>query len=276
MTTAVAEARPVPRAPVLTWISWRRQRGSILGWSLGLLLYGLLTLTLFPSVEASADLVGGYLETLPPAMRAFVGDIQAFATPGGFLELEFLNYYILLLGIYAIIAGGMLVAGEEEQGTLDVLLALPLSRTRILAERWAALALSLVSVTVLLFLGMWAGVAIMGMDLAPAGMAVAVFGGLPGLLFLLNLTVLLSALLRHRRQAGLGATAVAVGSFLLTGLGRVSETLEPFRPLSFLTYYQAPLTQGVDWTAAAAVLAVSLVFLLGAFWAFERRDIHLG
>lgn len=269
---AVCERGTTSR-PWLTWLTWRSQLGSILGWGLGLTVYGLLTLTFYPSVQASAEPLLEYMENLPAGMRAFLGSIEAFTSPGGFLELEFLNYYILLLGIYAIIAGGTVVAGEEEAGTLDLLLALPLSRPRVLLERWAGLALSLVSAAVVLFLGMWASAVLVGYPLGSRDMAVAVFGGLPGVIFILSLTVLLSALLRRRRQAGLVAAGWAVGSFLLTGLGRVSESIEPYRPLSYLTYFEAPLTRGVDWAAGALVLAAALVMVLAAALAFRRRDI---
>ena len=46
----------------------------------------------------------------------------------------------LLLLVYAIGAGSRAIAGEEESGTLDLLLAHPLSRRRLLAEKLGAMA----------------------------------------------------------------------------------------------------------------------------------------
>ena len=73
----------------------------------------------------------------------------------------------LLLLVAAIGAGARATAGEEERGTLDLLLANPLSRRRLIAEKVAALACE-ISVLGARCLGgaLLVGVKIVGMEIS--------------------------------------------------------------------------------------------------------------
>jgi ABC-2 type transport system permease protein len=62
------------------------------------------------------------------------------ATPAGWFNASGFNLLLpLLLGFFNVGVGSQLIAWEEENGNLGLLLAYPLSRSRILIEKFAAL-----------------------------------------------------------------------------------------------------------------------------------------
>jgi ABC-2 type transport system permease protein len=129
----------------------------ILGWGIG---FGLLAYFLFDIYEAmflqNVDLVN-LLEAFPEGMMAFFGgeDIDIFE-PAGFVHLEFFSYIHIILGIMIINSATSLLVKKEEEGTLELTISQPISRTELFWSRLFALLLSLV----LIFVLIWAGFAL--------------------------------------------------------------------------------------------------------------------
>ena len=99
------------------------------------------------------------------AQNSTVGlSLQAF----GRTTATLMNLCLLLAPLVAVVMGAAAIAGERERGTLEHLLALPLSRTRLLVGKHAALLASLVAATFAGFL--------------PAGLAIVAFGAGPDVL----------------------------------------------------------------------------------------------
>ena len=108
-------------------------------WGLGIGGYAVLIILLIPSVDVLkqyADLVAN----MPAGMLKMFGaaDASSLGTPEGFLGFGFFTYTVLMLAVYAVVAGLGVTANEEDQGILDVVLSLPVPRWRIIVERLAA------------------------------------------------------------------------------------------------------------------------------------------
>jgi len=99
----------------------RRLRGQIIGWSIGLGLYGLVMVSLFDSIvniEGIEELMASY----PPELLGFFGDsLTGFTTPEGYVDLYYFLYMPIIIGIFAASAGAHLLVGDEEKGTLDLI-----------------------------------------------------------------------------------------------------------------------------------------------------------
>ena len=99
--------------------SLRDYRVPILGWGLGL---GLLMLAGFAT--ATPAVVTAFISFA--RILSFIGDPYAMNTAEGYITFRYMETTVpLLLSIWAILAGARLVRGEEERGTMDVLLATP-------------------------------------------------------------------------------------------------------------------------------------------------------
>src|SRR5579872_1409502 len=110
-------------------------RVAILGWGIGM---GLLMFVLLSAIPL--------LIATPQARAALVslaGQFSWLAAPvavdtvGGYATWKY-GLTILIVAIWALIAGGRLLRGEEERGSMDALLSLPRGRTRVALEKLAA------------------------------------------------------------------------------------------------------------------------------------------
>ena len=121
--------------------SLRDLRRSFVGWSLGLAGYVGLIVAVYPTIRDNPDL-NKLVESYPEALKAFIafGGQADFTSAAGYLGSELFAFMIPALFLVASVGNGAgAIAGEEERGTLDLLLSFPRSRTRIAVEKLAAM-----------------------------------------------------------------------------------------------------------------------------------------
>ncbi len=138
------------RWPVLER-SLRDRRRSLTSWALGIGVYVAMIVAFWPSIRGSSEITKA-IENYPAAMKEFFGGAAAFdyTRPGGFLNTQLFSLLLpLLIGAFAIGYGASTLAGEQESGRLDLVLALPLKRSRIVTEKTTALAAGVAALTLL-------------------------------------------------------------------------------------------------------------------------------
>lgn len=255
----------------------RRYRSQIIGWGIGLALLGLLLVSMFDSLGAQADALNEYLSVFPEEFMAFFGDFAEFGTPEGFLGVEFFSYMPIIIGIFAVMIGSGLLVSDEENGTLDLILSYPVSRSALYAGRVLAFI-----VTSVIILGIaWIGLAIpmswstlkIDLDL----LTLPFVSLLAQILIFGAISLLCSMLLPSRATAAMAGGLFLVASFFITGLAKIDDKLEGISKVSPLNYYQArDAFNGLNWTWIAGLLGLTLVFILLAWWFFQQRDIRVG
>jgi len=218
------------------------------------------------------------LEAMPPELRAiFLTEGLDLGTPAGYLNMELFSFVLpLVVAGYGVAVGSAAIAGEEERGTLDLLLANPIPRWRVVVEKSAALAVGMAIVVGAIWIGLAVTAALMeiDLDLGRVGSGLA-SGGLLGIAIGM-LALLLGALTGRRTLSlALGMAALVV-AWVINAMSPLVEALEPWRPVSPVYHYVGydPLTNGFDATHAAALVAMALVSLAVAVVAFERREIR--
>jgi ABC-2 type transport system permease protein len=215
-------------------------------------------------------------DALPSELLAFFGGGN-LGTPEGWYQIETFGMMApLVVMIVTIAIGAGAVAGEESKRTIGLLLANPLSRTRILAEKTFTLVLfgSLVG------LATFGGVALgsvagdLGMDIGNIA-ATSVLATLVGLLFG-ALALALGAATGRRKMAMWTAIGAAVFTHVLNSLGEVNEGLTGIQRLSPFYYFLGsdPLNNGMDWGGAAILGGLTVVLIAAAFVLFQRRDLR--
>jgi ABC-2 type transport system permease protein len=253
----------------------RDQRRSLVGWGIGLATMILLMAALWPSVREmmDADLLASY----PEAMRRLF-DIDAMGTGAGYLNAEIFS--ILAPGVimaYGISRGARLVAGEEQDGTLEMLVVTRVSRMRILLDKAAALAVAIALLGGVLFATTMASSLAFGMEIPATHAAI---GTLAMVLIGIQhgwLALAIGAATGRRVLAVAVSATVGVTGYLLHVMGALVDAVAPWQALS-------PFTQAIDagpvsgtvplsfaWLAIAAV-----VFVASALPLFDRRDIATG
>jgi ABC-2 type transport system permease protein len=255
--------------------SVRDQRRALAWWSVGVAGLVALYVALWPTVRESADVFDQYLERMPEALRAFFGSLD-MTSPEGYLSAELFAFMgPLLFSFLAIGAGTRAVAGEEERGTMDLLLSTPLPRWRAVLDGFGSMVVQVAVVAAVMWATVAAGGLLVDLSVSLARMAQAVAASaLIGLVF--GSMALTLGAWTGRRGTSIGvASALAVATFVVNGLGQTVDGLEPLRP--WTPFYHGvtnePLRNGLG-LADAAALVVPTVILVGlALWLFERRDV---
>ena len=255
----------------------RSRRGAILGWGIGLGLFMVLMVILFPQIADS------FADFELPEFYEMFGDINAIGTLSGFMDLEFFSFFPLILAIYAIIAGSSALAGEEDAGTLELILSFPIPRWQVVITKAIAVAITLFLILSLTAVGGWVGyLLIQGGDseLNINGWQIA--QGVLNLWFLLFLfsmiTMFLGTILPSARVANVIAIIIMVEMYFLNSFGALVEFLEPYQKFSPFYYVQAKdvMENGLNGGNVLLLLGISLLFLLLSVVAFQRRNITVG
>jgi ABC-2 type transport system permease protein len=230
---------------------------------------------LFPTYSKIFDL-NAMLEKLGPAAKLFGASLGDASSLIGFLHIELFSM-ILPAAIAAFAAGvaSGFTAGEESRGTIDILLSYPISRRRIVLEKWLAVMLACLVTVIVLWVLAEVGAAISASALPGDRLAAAlVMLVLLGLAF--GAIALAISAATGNRGAAIGITiALLVVMYLIDALSAIVDGLGVIRPLSLFRYYMGgdPLRFGLNLGDAGVLAAVTLVFLAVAVWAFERRDL---
>jgi len=210
-------------------------------------------------------------------MLAFFGsDPAAIATPQGYLQYYFFSLLPILVGLFAVLAASGLIAGDEEGGRLDLVLAHPLSRTGLFWGRAAAFAAAAIAVTFLGWLGCVLPLGASGLEVSAGQFAVGFVPLLAQVMIYGMLALLLSQLLPSRGLAATAAGLVLVVSYFASSLGGLNEGLAALARFLPYEYYQGgEALNGLDGTSLAGLLGASALLALLTWWRFARRDVRL-
>ena len=214
---------------------------------------------------------------LIPRQFADFGGGDIFSLPGA-IALGFIHpISVALNSIFAVGFAAAAVAGERQRGTLEVLLARPVSRRSVALTLYVCV-LAFVAVTMAGLLGgAWVSVTLSGAtgELAGARLPVLWLNGV--LLFgALGAIGLASSVSFDRLTPALGiGLGVAIVSYFLEILGSLWPDAKGIQPLSLFHYLQARdvLNGKVDAFSFVVLAAVALIALLAALVVFPRRDI---
>jgi ABC-2 type transport system permease protein len=251
-------------------------RGQILGWGLALCVMSAFAVVRYNLMMENQQAIRQILAGSVGDFVRMFGDIDRLTTPGGFLSLAFFAYMPLVLGVFAVLTGGGLLVADEENGTLDLLLAHPISRSSLLLGRLLAFVVATLAILVLSWLGFllvmpWSKLHLDAWTVARPYLSLAAV-----VYFYGCLALFLSMLLPARRTTGMAAGVILLISYFLTTLERIDKGIAPVARFSPLRYYQGgDAIDGLNWPWLAALLAGAGLFALLAGWLFLLRDIRV-
>jgi len=252
----------------------RDYRIAILGWGIGM---GLVVVSPMASVAS--------LVTTPQAREQLVSLAASFAwnadpikvdTIGGYATFK-IGFFVFLIAIWPLLVGSRMLRGEEDRGSMDVLLSLPRPRLNVALEKLAAMWTALFMMGFLIGLLAFAGGAKFGADFGVGG----------GLLYGLNLVLicavfgsvalLISQFTQEPGPAAGSTAGLLVFFIVLDMVHRVVPNSEWISRLSPIYYYNLskPLIPGVGTNLGGMAVELALAAILGAaaIWLFVRRDV---
>lgn len=253
----------------------RRVRGALVLTAL-LAVFALFVVYLYPSIAASGVDFETYIESLPPAFQeGFVGD-ASLTTVEGFLSTEMYQFlWLIMLGLYIAYSAGSIVASDVESGRMDMLLAAPVSRSRVLVEKYLALLVPILLVNLVTPFVVYGGLLAIGERVDTLSLFAVHLLSIPYLLACAGVGLLLSVLVDRAGVAQRGGMGIVFGLFLFDTLTANTD----FDWLAVLspTHYYSPidiLNDGTyDLGGALVLLAAAAALVLVSVVVFERRDI---
>lgn len=274
----VAREFPMQRATMLSTVfakTLRDQRKALGWWALGFVGTVFIYAGFWPTIRENASQFNQYIDKMPEAFRSLLADVN-YATPAGYLQSELFSFLApILFLVYTIGAGARAIAGEEEAGSLDLLLSVPVARRRVLLDKFWAMIAATLGLTVV----MWLAVIVFGamFDLRP-DLANFTAASLSAFLLALAFGTIALAVGCATGNKGLAIgvpSGVALVTFILNVLGPSVDWLKPWRLLSPFYYYSGhePILNGLEPLHALVLAAISVVALVAALVAFERRDL---
>jgi ABC-2 type transport system permease protein len=201
----------------------------------------------------------------------------------------------ILVCIWVIGRGAGAIAGEIDRGTMELLLAQPLARARILFAHLMVDLLTLPLVCLSLWFGHWLGVRLVGTS-ANFNIDPSVYG--PGLwntaalgFAISGFTMWLSARGRSFKRIMGIAVMVTLIQFIINLVGQLWDALAHLRPFTVFYYYQPQqivlrhqwtIDLGEAWNNHQPLFTMNVLVVpivagavgyAAAFWVFCRRDV---
>jgi ABC-2 type transport system permease protein len=248
------------------------KRWALLWWSIAMFAFTLLIVVSFPVFK---DTFGQQFQDVPDSLKAVVGEASDYQRIEGYLEIQVFMQMVFLTFIFGIILFTGLIAGEESDGTLQTLLAQPVSRTRVYVEKLLAGAVLLGGVSVAMFLGVIIGNQLINESVNLGRLVQATFGQwLVAMVFGL-FGYMAGAVTGRRGIAGALAGVFAFLAYLVTPLSEQVKLLKIPNYLSPFKYFNNSriLDQGLQFNNVAVLAGACVLFIVVGWFVFRKRDV---
>jgi len=253
----------------------RDYRNALIWWVIGIVGLCFYLMYFYPYITKTTEFID-VIEYLPPIIKNLIGDQLQLRTPEGFFSIQpFSMMAPLLFLIFGITKGGNAIAGEMEKGTLDLLLANPLPRWRLVVEKFAAIGVSFLVLAIIFWMGMVSGSLIFNINISALRLAEVIISCfMLGMVFS-SLTLALSCFnLRKKMSYGL-VSGFAVIAYLINAYAPMVNKLKPYRIFSPFYYYNgaSPLINGLNIAHLLVLVGWCLLFFLISLYTFNRKNI---
>ncbi len=218
--------------------------------------------------------LGDLSKNVPESVAGLYGGGD-LGTAVGWINAEMVSIMLpAALIALAVVLGVAAVAGEQKRHTLDLLLAAPVTRRRIVVEKATASVICVVAVGVLSAAGILVGSEIAGLSLDASNVAAAVTHATLLALFFGSLALALGA--AASAQAALRVTVVAaLVSYMAQAFLPSLDALKDGALLSPWHYFSSsnPLANGFDVAHLAVLAALTATAFTASLVLVDRRDV---
>mgnify|MGYP001380381790 CR=1 FL=1 len=254
--------------------SIRDYRWATLWWSIGVSLAAAVLVAIYPDYSKAGDDLNELLKN--PAMKAFVGELVDLTTPEGFLTMEgYHMFFPVLIIIFSIMLGTAFIAGEEKDGTLELLTAISVSRHTVIVHKFLALLSLTMFLGFIFFSSISIGAIAINMDISLLNIAnMSIHLALLGLIFG-SLSFFIGSTTGTKSYCiGISATTASI-SYLVNAFSSTIVLFDTLKYLSPFYYYidKNPLIHGFNlWHTTTLIFIVLILGLLSLF-PFNRRSL---
>lgn len=259
--------------------AFRDSRFTVLWLAIGFGIYAILILAFYPSIVKEKDQFQEIMDSYPEEfMAVFLGDTDVDITnPGTYVHAEFNSFFILILGAFLTYQVFNAITNAERDGSMDMMMSLPISRREMLLARMVNAAVSTFLVLTAACLAF-----ILGRELFPE-FAVGVgdlMAGFYSAFFLLMAHVafvffLVSVIPSRMKLAGPIAYTTWVGAYLLNGFSSLADVIHSIRFVFLFNYYNISdvINNGFDVGNMLVLSAIALAFGAAAWYFIDQKEL---
>ncbi len=258
----------------------RERRTSILAFTLGGMGLILLYVGLYPTIQSQISVMNSLLAAYPQGvLKAFNFSMDAFNTLEGYLSTEnFGLIWPIMLMFLGVSLGAGAIAGEIDKGSMGLILAQPISRTKIFWEKYLAGVYVIGVFTILTVMSTPVFAKMFNLSFHFGRFAMlSVYGLLLGL-SILSLSTLLSVMFSDKGRVNGIMAGVLVVMYVLKIVSGLKDSLINLKYGSFFYYFNSTdiLQKGIYDHWSYLVFGLVIVITTGlALFIFQKRDISI-
>lgn len=261
----------------LLWHELRVRRGSVTIWALALSFFSVIYMIVYTALPAEVKNIDPQALSL---LKSF--GVKSLSTFEGFILGTEFNVLPLIASIFGMFMGIGTLIGEEDDGTLELLATLPISRIQLFLAKVLALFIAG------LFALMVAGIIAMGVftmlridtPITAIDLFWVILSHWLMVFVFMTLSLFLGAYLPNRITAlSISAAALLVSFFGERLAGMAPGVLDPYQPYFPFYYFKhvvEMLTADIAWGDMGALALMGLGFLVLALIGFNRRNLTVG
>lgn len=250
------------------------RRWFLVAWILAIFGMTLLTMAFYPFFKNS-----GFDEVIanaPKSLQGVLGQAANYKTVSGYVDQQI---FALRLPLLTIIMGVVLFigigVGDEDRGTLENLLAQPVSRSQVFWQKFAAGSLILALGCLCIFFAVIASFPLINGSMNLVNLAAACFGCwlismvFGGLAYAFGMAT-------GKRALTVGvASGLAFFTYLISSLAPAVDKLKDAVKFTPFYYYNTPgiALDGLRWRNVGLLLGIVLAMVITAVVIFKQRDL---
>lgn len=278
-TTSISKSIPLPRKrarglTITTNSIFNAKTPLAMGCFYGVLI-ALLLAALYPSISKAN--LGGYLSS--SLISGLIGGhITSFSGFTVFLGVElYSSFYGLLFGGILAYIGGAALPTNIENGTLDLALARPISRTRYYLENWLAALICGAIIGLMTVFAVWLDTLILkDADINWQWLWITQLVQWALFFFAAGLGMFLGSFMNASRAAGGAAVGIIALGYLMSTFGTISDQFSWLLKIS--PFYYAPsigplVFHQLTWWHPLVLVLAGLVLGIAGLVIFNRRDL---
>lgn len=250
-------------------------RWQILGWSFGIMFITFVTVALYNSFNQTG--FEDVISSMPEQLRGLLGSADNYKTIDGYLAQQIFGLKVtMFLVVMSVLLFIAVSANDEDNGRLQTMLTLPVSRTKVYFQKWAAVLFAIAIVNLMLLAALYVGLLVIQKDAD----SMRIFESIANL-WLACVTVGMVgfslAMFSGKKGLAVGAASgYALFCIVMSSLAPAVDSLKDVDKLSLLHYYNNPqiMQHGLDVAHIITLTIVLSIFTLLGWIGFTRRSIN--
>lgn len=264
----------------MTAIFWRvvkNNKIAIIAYSLSGFAFLWLYFAIFPSLQSQSQNYSAILQSLPPALLKIFGMISNSLSIENLLSAKHFSLVWPIMAIFLVASyGGNTLAGEIEKGTLELLLALPISRIKLFFSKYYV---GLVGLVIFVIFSILTAIPLAELYHFDYNINSFLMMGILGLLFawsIYALTIFFSSVFDEKGKVFSYVGSILIVMYVLNIIALLKDNLVNLKYFSFFYYFDytdALMNHHIGYITYLLFIGVIVIFtLLGSIY-FSKRDI---